>query len=200
MAAEHRLQATLGYEPAARTVSVGWAPHWSFSRAPWLELGAVLRANYFGGRNLSLETAEIAAIQQNETSTITEVSPHILALNLGISARVEPLEWIAFGFNLDLAGQSFGPQQVAVYDEAGFSASPSLQPTRSNLFLVALRDRGTLNSEFYVATPIDERWSLRLGLSHFFAEMTADTPLKYGGQRFRTIRDVFFVGVDCILP
>ena len=61
-AADHRLSLALGYAPDAHTVSFGWTPYWSLANADWLELGTVVRANYFGGRDLSLETAEIAAI------------------------------------------------------------------------------------------------------------------------------------------
>ena len=89
-----------------------------------------------------METAEIEAIQQHETSTLSGVTPHILSLNVGLSARIAPVDWLSFGFNLDLIGQSFGPEQVAVYEEEGFSSSPSLHPTQTNLFLVACASAG----------------------------------------------------------
>ena len=194
-APEQQIHLTAGFEPSALSGSVGWVPHWTLGKSDRFRLGAGLRLSYFQGKALRLETAEYDAISRNETSIVSDVSPQILALNATISAQYYPLDWLSFGFNLDLIGQSFGPDGDASYAEDGFAAKQSLHPTRTNLFLVALRDIGTLNSEFYVATPLNDRWSVRLGLSHFFAEMTSEVPLKHGGERFRTIRDLVFISV-----
>ena len=64
-----------------------------------------------------------------------------------------------------------------------------------NLFRWGLRDIGTLNSEFFAEVPMNETWGIRLGLSHFFAEMESTEPLKYKGDRFRTIRNLALLSV-----
>ena len=194
-AMEHRSQLSLGADTDAQTVALAWNPSWRCCDVSWFRFGTGLRFSAFHGRNLVLETAEYDLIDADQTSSISDVDAQIYAFNVFISTEFQTLDWLAFGFNLDLVGVSVGPNQTANYGEAGFDSSPQIRPTQLNLFRGGVRDIGTLNSEFFAAVPIDETWGIRLGLSHFFAEMESTSPLKDDGERFRTIRNLGILSV-----
>ena len=190
----------MGLEQNVQTAALAWNPQWRCCKASWWRLGTGARLTYVRAQNLELETAELGLINASQTSSLTVPNPQLLALNGFISAEIEPASWLRLGFNLDLVGLSTGPTQKASYSEAGFASEPLVQATTGNLFLIALRDIGTLNSEFFVGIPLGARWNLRLGLAHVFAEMTSQSPLKHGGERFRTIRNSLLLSVAYRVP
>lgn len=191
----HSTQVSLGVSSSAQTTSVAWNPRWRCFDFAQIHLGTGIRQSAFTGQKLTLETAEHEVIERGDLSAFTSVSPRIFALNGFISADVWLLDWFELGFNLDIGGVSFGTSQSGRYDEPGFDAAYELSPTRWNLLRGNTRDLGTLNSEFFVSVPLKPQVALRLGWSHFFAEMKTQTPLKDGGRRFRTIRNLALISV-----
>ena len=187
---EHRTQVSIGADADTQTVAVAWNPYWRCCGVEWVRIGTGLRFSAFRGQGITLETAEHDFINRDQTSVLTEVDPQILAYNGFISLDIVPSEWLVVGFNLDLLGGSLGPTQTGQYAENGFERTASLHPTALNVLLGDTRDIGTLNSEFFLATPINEHWGSRAGFSHFFAEMQSSNALKHGGRRFRTIRNL----------
>jgi hypothetical protein len=192
---EHRSQLSLGADTHSQTVALAWNPSWTCCDVSWFRFGTGVRFSAFHGRDLVLETAEYDLIDADQTSSLTNADAQIYAFNAFISADVQASDWLFFGFNLDLVGVSSGPDQTASYGEAGFEQTQRIRPMQLNLFRWALRDIGTLNSEFFAAVPIDDTWGIRLGLSHFFAEMESTSPLKYDGERFRTIQNLGMLSV-----
>jgi hypothetical protein len=188
-------QISAGVSPSAQTTSIAFNPRWRCFDFAEVYLGAGARQSFFRGHELELETAEHEAIERGELSRVTSISPRIFALNAFISADVWILDWFELGFNLDVGGVSFGTSQSGRYGETGFDTTYELSPTRWNMLRGNTRDLGTLNSEFFVNVPMKPGLDLRLGLSHFFAEMRTQTPLKYGGRRFRTVRNLALVSV-----
>lgn len=97
--------------------------------------------------------------------------------------------------NIDLVGFGFGGPRTGWYEATDPTQSGAEQasPSALNLLLGGTRDRGQLNSEFYVSYTLTPDWRLRAGLSHFFSEVTTDNAKDFGNRRFRLIRNLFFL-------
>ena len=134
VAMEHRSQLSLGADTHSQTLALAWNPSWSCCGVSWFRFGTGLRFSAFHGRDLILETAEYELIDGNQTSSLTNADAKIYAFNAIISADVQALDWLIFGFNLDLVGVSLGPDQTVSYGEVGFDPTPNIHPTPLNLF------------------------------------------------------------------
>ena len=95
----------------------------------------------------------------------------------------------ALGFNLDAAGLSFGPTRRT----PTITGRP-VRPTRGNLLLGGSRDRGSLNSEFYLALALLRGLGLRAGWSYIVTSHEQETSTY---QRFRNLAAL---GVSYTLP
>jgi hypothetical protein len=131
------------------------------------QLGDIAEAPFAGRASAIGQTLQI------DNSQIT-------ALNLAIQARVRlfylpnnkrrPV-WL--GFTMDLAGASLGParQSTGVLSATGLAS-----PVNSNLLLINKKDRGTLNSEFYVACSgfRNRKLAIYAGLAHVASGYSLD--------------------------
>ena len=107
-------------------------------------------------------------------------------LEYALSRRVE------LGFNIDVIGFTFGPQQNGTFIANSPIRSPlsgtvqNARLTPFNILLGDKSDRGSLNSEGYVRYRLNPRLSLRTGLSFQFNEYTTNRQLTFDNDRFRS--------------
>lgn len=106
------------------------------------------------------------------------------------------------GFNIDLAGITFGKKQTGSFKSNGTTSDePLAKPTSFNLLLTGDHDRGSLNSEFFLRYKLNDRWAIK-GLYQFlFVEYKTGTVHQYitGGpenDRFRNKANNFGIGVS----
>jgi hypothetical protein len=103
------------------------------------------------------------------------LAPEVWALNLAVSGEVSLVGPLAAGANLDLAGVAAGASRRAGAERLG--------PARWSLFLYGDRDRGSLNSEYYVTVAPGRSFRLRAGVSHYVTGYRVA-----GGSRARYLR------------
>jgi hypothetical protein len=182
--------------PAAGVFSAAYWHFWRLGRSGRVQLGLGGRLSHYrtryGSYNLTsrLPTPyQPKDLGQEILPAFVMVSqPRLTAANFGVHARVRltAREYGAWylGFNLDLLGVSFGP------DREDPSWKEPIERAPFNLLLVNRNDRGTLNSEFYVAYQPSPRLSLRAGLAH------VATGYRFADERFQAFTNLGFAGVS----
>lgn len=154
-------------------------PSWPFRL---LEVGGLLRATAYGGApaEFTLRGGDGALPSQ------LTLDPNIYALMAGIVAEV-PLGWhLRVGMNLDLVGVAAGPSRTAGTLDAS--------PATLSLFRYGNADRGSLNSEFYIASVVSRRFEVRGGLSHYATGYSVEGAAGTSGA-YQRFDDAFFVAV-----
>lgn len=123
--------------------------------------------------------------------------PLVTSLNLQLVATIRLLPRVEAGLDLDLAGVSFGPGRRALSGspDPRFGGVQEVEPSRLNAFLWAARDRGSLDSEFFLAWWATDRVVVRAGVSHHVTEYRTDRALDDGNRRFRLSRSLGFLAV-----
>lgn len=190
---------------------------WGIGFDNQLRLGAGLRFGSFFGDDLYYETAPARLAREGDEyiDWIAVEDPQMNALNitLNIEYQFNPT-WKA-GFNIDLAGVSFGDDAEGVYvrnraDEDITKKSNEIipnnpevvvSPTSPNYLIMAEWDNGTLNSEFFGAYSVTDRVDIRAGMNMLFTEYTTDEEVQQfadedDNDRFRNEAMMGFVGVD----
>ncbi len=144
--------------------SVGWSSSaWRLAASaewhPWpgnrLDLSAGVRLSYYQGDAKSYRN------QGPVTSELPDrllIDPSVWGLNLMVSGRLRLFRRLAFGANIDLAGVAGGPERPGAV---------TLKPARGSLLLYGDRDRGSLNSEFFLAVTVSDGLEVRGGASHY---------------------------------
>ena len=120
--------------------------------------------------------------------------PKTLAQSVNISLNLEYAlsHRLDLGFNIDLIGFTFGPDQSGTFianspvrsSLSGTSQEASL--TAFNILLGDKSDRGSLNSEGYVRYRFNPHLGVRGGLSFQFNEYTTSRKLTFDNDRFRS--------------
>ena len=174
------LDASMGYSRAAWRAAA--SSQWRLRLGSRLTLGTGLRLTYYDGEPASYRN-------QGQTSTALsdqlQIDPAVWGFNVMVSAQARLVGSLAAGANIDLVGVAGGPTRQA--------GAVALEPARGSLLLYGDRDRGSLNSEFFVALPLGPRLELRGGMSHFvvgYQARDASTATRY--LRFDTVP---FVGL-----
>ncbi len=139
--------------------------------------------------------ARASLIQQGVREPVLIDQSRNHALNLAFYANYRVLAAVEAGFNIDVIGVGFGPRRLADSrsTDPRYQGRYSAAPSRFNLLQGGKPDRGTLNSEFYVAYWFGPRMGVRGGASHEVAEYTLAVPLAYGNDRFRHSSTLAFV-------
>ena len=169
--------------PTLKYASVAAWRLWGLDPGGRFQVGAGLRASHFftDGYDLDRQTGP-------GNATLSVPSPRLYALNAAFHLRARVAGPVRLGFNLDAAGLSFGPERNTP------AAPEPVRPTRGNLLLGGSRDRGSLNSEFYVATALPHGLHLRLGWSHIV------TGHERGATTYHRFRNLAALGVSYSLP
>jgi hypothetical protein len=123
-------------------------------------------------------------------------------LNLSGNIGYRFTKRLSAGFNIDIAGFSFGAAQRATKQDLVVSTQPiySAKPTSGNLLLISDNDIGNLNSEIYARYNFKSRFSARAGLGFAFTEYTTTTiaqvtPAGVQNSRFRNKAAGLMLGV-----
>lgn len=159
-----------------------------------VRLGLGLRSTYVGG------TLKLTPAARNIPAGVVDtLATPVVALMLNVSghAALVLTGRLHAGMNIDLVGLGAGGARTATY-RASASATPltvSASPARTNVFLYASNDRGSLNSEFFAAWMLSDRVALRGGLSHQLVEYETERALSSNTRRFRKYSNLLFVGL-----
>ena len=157
-----------------------------------LRLGAGPRLlGVFGASALGFSTADADLIAAGRTETLAVSGVRTFALNLALSARVRVVAGLELGANIDLVGVGFGRSRPV----SSGGVQTEAAPPALNLLALGRKDRGTLDSEFFVGWWFDERVAVRAGASHLVSELVTAQPLQDGNDRSRRSSTLFLVAV-----
>lgn len=149
-------QTTLG------TVSLGWDHR--LRRWHRVQVGYGIRISVFGGESQEFREAE-SDVPPDQRERITIADPRLVAVNFFAQAQVAVLAGVAAGFNIDVIGIGFGPSLTGI-PVGATTPDSTVTGQHFNLLQGGIRDRGSLNSEFYVAFRVLPRVVLRGGFAH----------------------------------
>lgn len=122
-----------------------------------LRLGVGARLSRYGGESSSYRSPD-----ENRPAALplrVRLAPSVWGLNLAVEGQVRVLGPLAVGANLDLAGIATGSSRR----DSGLR----LEPARGSLFRYGDRDRGSLNSEYFLGLQAGSALALRAGVSHY---------------------------------
>jgi hypothetical protein len=124
-------------------------------------------------------------------------APLASSLNLAVVGTVRLFRGIEAGLDIDLLGVAFGASRGAISasPDPRFSGEVRADVPALNAFLVGARDRGQLDSGFFLAFWPTDRLVIRAGLSHFVTEYRTERALDDGNRRFRLSANLGFVAV-----
>jgi hypothetical protein len=115
--------------------------------------------------------------------TITTATASTNSLNVAIYFEYAISPRMDLGFNIDVAGFSFGSQKrfniISSSLDPGQDPVPAGSPTRFNLLLTSDNDIGSLNSEFYFRYGITKKIGVRAGYTFLFSEYRTDRELSF---------------------
>lgn len=160
-----------------RTWRVALASQWRLTVGSRLTLGTGLRLTHYNGEPSSYRNqgAVNAALPER-----LDIDPAVWGLNLIVSAQARVVGSLAAGANIDLIGVAAGPSRQ--------SGTADVKPSRGSLLLYGDNDRGSLNSEFFLAVAVGRRIELRGGLSHYVTGYRAsDGTIATRYLRFETV-------------
>ncbi|TAH04525.1 MAG: hypothetical protein EAZ16_05220 [Sphingobacteriales bacterium] len=169
--------------------SAGYNYIWYLGKAKRFFVGTGVRFIGFYGTNVNFTSAPPAlAGKPSSEDTLLAANPGIYALNAVVNIGYQFSKKIQVGFNIDATGVSFGPTGKPAYISNGVSSTVSAQPTSFNLLLIGNRDKGTLNSEFYLRYAFNNKISVKGAYQFLFTELTTDTNVQTSprlNDRFR---------------
>lgn len=146
-----------------------WA-YRGFGRNQKFMAGLGIRHSSHFSKNRDFITAPARLTSDEKNLDTLTLSGNIHSVNLALDLRYCLNSTFALGFNIDLTGLSFGPEQGGKLKE--FTALA--EPTHFNFLLVDDNDIGTLNSEFYLMWRFSEHLAGKLAFSYLYTEFTTD--------------------------
>lgn len=146
------------------------------------QLGAGVRLTRFGGDHVRYRSV---GSRPTGFPTHLDLAPNMWALNLAVAAQLRLHGPLSAGANLDLAGVAAGPTRTA--------GAVTARPARGSVFLYGNRDRGSLNSEFFLAVRVRNHVGLRVGVSHAVTGYRGTS--NSGSARYLRFNTVPFVAV-----
>ena len=123
----------------------------------------------------------------------TPIAAAVYGLNLMLEGDIRVTGSVSVGANLDIVGVAAGPTRSL--------GSVSAKPTGVSLFEYGSNDRGSLNSEFYVAVALNSAVRLRLGASHYVLGYDVTDQVSAGpgipaSSRYQRFATVPFVAIS----
>jgi len=160
-------------------------------------LGARL-TSFFGSGAVPYTTADASLISANTVNTLTVRDPQAHSLNAQFLIRFRAVAALELGFDIDLVGFAFGPSRTGDYaaTDPQFAGPQPASVSGFDLLLLGKRDRGQLDSEFFLAWWFTEKLAIRAGLSHFATGYTTDNNLDNGADRFRVSQNLGFLALS----
>lgn len=196
----------IGVGSGQTNVSTSYQHAWKFGARKRLLMGVGMRLSGFFASDKYFVTAPAKIVKgeggpgalfkkpiEENMDSVHFSTANTYALNFMLNIRYSFTDRFSAGFNIDLVGVSFGKEQSGTYingnDPNGIKTKPTAgAPTGFNLLLIGENDLGSLNSEFFVAYRINERWSVKAGVQHIFMEYTTTTKVQQfpeSNDRFR---------------
>ncbi len=172
------------------TVAVSYVRNWKLGKRKRFETGVGLRWTSYIGTKKDFITAPARLARTNTTpfliffagqrtdyhDTLTVQRPLTHSVNITINAGYNfTSKWYA-GFNIDLAGFTFGRKSSAILTSNGNTTlEPAAKPASFNLLLTGDHDYGSLNSEFFVKYKVNSRWGIKALYQFVFIEYKTAT-------------------------
>jgi hypothetical protein len=153
---------------------------WSFGSR--LSVGGGLRFTRYGGKSREFGNQNTATDNLPDTLTL---DPEVWGINVMVAAELRVTAMLSAGANLDLVGVAWGPDRT--------SGSATIKPARGSMFRYGNADRGSLNSEFFLAARLAPRLTVRGGLSHYVVGYAAEAGAETG--RYLRFEDAVFVAL-----
>lgn len=125
------------------------------------------------------------------------------SLNVSLNLEYAISRRVNVGFNIDVIGFTFGPNQAGTFlanSPVRSSLSGTVQDAKLTSFNILLgdqSDRGSLNSEGYVRYRFSDRISLRGGIRFIVHEYTTQRKLTFENDRFRSSNASGLLAVAC---
>lgn len=143
-------------------------------------LGYGLRYTGFFGSNKNYITAPAEVSEGNffkpqnkaklDTITFATTQANSVNLNVHLAYAINPK--LLIGFNIDAIGFSFGSPRGGILQSNGVLSSVQAEVSSFNILLTGDYDKGSLNSEFYGLYALNDKFSLKGGISFIFTEYT----------------------------
>lgn len=178
-----------GEQTTLFAASIGW-DH-SLTRLPRAQVGYGVRLNLVSGSTQNFTEADPNIPPAQRASILIE-DPLLVAVNFFAQAQFALLAGVAAGFNIDAIGIGFGPSRVGV-PSTGATADSTVSAQHFNLLQGGIRDRGSLNSEFYVAFRVRARVAIRVGFAH--AVSGYEVSRAGGGRKYQRFVTFPFVAI-----
>jgi len=169
---------------AGRIAASGWVPYELAQGRVRVAFG--VRITGFGGEARSFENRD--GVQGALASTLP-VDPSVYALNGAAAGEVRLGARLGVGANIDLLGYATGPRRAI--------GAVELKPAQWSVLQVGKRDRGSLNSEFYLSLHVSHRVRARAGASHYVLGYrgTDNASASRPSARYQRFETVPFVAV-----
>lgn len=167
------------------TIAASYVRNWKLGKRKRIEAGVGLRWTSYFGTKKDFITAPARLARTNTTpfliffagqrtdyhDTLTVQRPMTHSVNVSINAGYNfSSKWNA-GFNIDLAGFTFGRKSSAILTSNGTTTvEPVAKPASFNLLLTGDHDYGSLNSEFFVKYELTSRWGIKVLYQFVFIE------------------------------
>lgn len=207
------LDLAIGAGSNQNTAALGYAHYFHRGKNQKFRVGVGARFSSYIANNQKYITAPakltsgkagpqviFSEILNENLDTVNLSSAQVNALNFQLILHYQLNSKVGFGFDIDLAGISFGAKQTGTFESSIWPTSSSSaivsQPTLPNLLLTSDNDWGTLNSEFYISYKLREKVNLRAGLQFIFTEYTTDIPLALNNDRFRNKSSLGFFALN----
>jgi long-subunit fatty acid transport protein len=171
--------------------SLAYNYQWQLGKKKKFEIGTGLHFTAYGGKDKYYITAPAKLtsgktgpgvlfaenIPGNIDSFLLKKSG-VFALNLSINLGYNITPRFYAGFNIDAIGFSFGGSKNGTYINNGTGKSVNAKPTSFNALLVSDNDLGSLNSELFGRYRLNDKLSIRGGISFLFTEYSTDTKVQ----------------------
>lgn len=181
---------------AATTLSAGLTKIGVVGKFEKVRAGLGLRGTLeVGTLNLTPQDAKFVPLSVKDTLRIS-VAP----ISLNVAAHLGYLisDKLMAGFNIDLFGYSSGGSRSGIYTENGTAPAEGVNAKAAsiNIFQGGSKDRGNLNSQFFLMWALSDRHAIKAGLSHQRVEYKTDTELASNTNRFHTFSNIVFIGAQ----
>ncbi len=191
---------SLGFGSSEFSLSTGYFYNWNIGKKHRFYIGTGARFTLYQGkhRNFTSAPADLAA-EPGKTDTLHASSTNIYALNALINLGYHISPKVQIGFNIDVLGFSFGPENTYSFQSNGTAVNTKANPTAFNLLLVGHNDKGSLNSEFYFRYKVNQKIGLKIAYQYLFTELTTATKVQtvpLQNDRFRNTSGLFNLGIS----
>lgn len=199
------------------TAALSYVHNWKIGKKKNWEIGIGARLTSYFGTQKEYVTAGPARLTRSFTTpfliffagqetqnwdTLTVQRPFTNSLNASINLGYQFNKKWSAGFNIDLIGFTVGRKTSGILTGNGITRNdPEVKPSAFNLLLTGDHDLGSLNSEFFLAYKLNDKWSLRGIYQFYFSEYKTTNLVQVASDgtiidRFRNKANTFGIGIS----